>query len=308
MLYKIQQRRDTAENWETENPILEEGELGLVLGSNPTLFKIGDGVTPWNELAVASGPQGPQGEKGDPVEGGGGSFGTYSGWTITPEFTQTKVVTLRGNDPFVLRYGTVIGVRFSSPGGLNPSLDVAGTGAIPIGLTNTSNPALPYDIIQADMYFFMLVRNDTLIPTTTHIWQLITHPPTKATATADSTYAGLVKFAADNANNYSREIAATPAYVTAKAVLRDMLGGGFYVGVICTAYSTSDVTAGSTIAGSNLRLISDTETIMVVREGELEDVIVPSIEIVNRSGPPGTWRNLGNNIVSGEIGLFQRTS
>jgi hypothetical protein len=45
---KLQFRRDTAANWESENPILSEGELGLDLTNER--FKIGDGVTAWNSL------------------------------------------------------------------------------------------------------------------------------------------------------------------------------------------------------------------------------------------------------------------
>lgn len=47
----IQFRRDSAERWAAANPVLAEGELGLVLdGLNQC--KIGDGVTPWNSLPI----------------------------------------------------------------------------------------------------------------------------------------------------------------------------------------------------------------------------------------------------------------
>lgn len=43
--------RKTKEEWEKENPILLEGEHGFVTdGKNGECEKIGDGVTPWNEL------------------------------------------------------------------------------------------------------------------------------------------------------------------------------------------------------------------------------------------------------------------
>ena len=41
-------KRGTAARWAEVNPILENGEPGFVLDENR--FKIGDGVTPWNEL------------------------------------------------------------------------------------------------------------------------------------------------------------------------------------------------------------------------------------------------------------------
>jgi hypothetical protein len=48
MAIKFQFRRDTAATWESENPILSEGEMGLDLTNNS--FKIGDGTSRWNEL------------------------------------------------------------------------------------------------------------------------------------------------------------------------------------------------------------------------------------------------------------------
>lgn len=42
-------RTDNAENWESINPVLLKGELGIEAGEE-TKIKIGDGVTPWNSL------------------------------------------------------------------------------------------------------------------------------------------------------------------------------------------------------------------------------------------------------------------
>lgn len=59
-------REDTLENWEAKNPVLEKGEPGVVRdGQNGEWLKIGDGVTPWNELDYKRGPQGEKGDKGD---------------------------------------------------------------------------------------------------------------------------------------------------------------------------------------------------------------------------------------------------
>lgn len=46
---QMQQRRDTAAQWAASNPVLLEGELGIVT-DDPNLYKIGDGVTAWNDL------------------------------------------------------------------------------------------------------------------------------------------------------------------------------------------------------------------------------------------------------------------
>ena len=44
----FQLRRGNASVWEKNNPILSRGEPGFVIDENR--LKIGDGITPWNEL------------------------------------------------------------------------------------------------------------------------------------------------------------------------------------------------------------------------------------------------------------------
>ena len=64
MAVVIQFRRDNATVWTAENPILAEGEIGVELDTD--LFKIGNGITAWNDLAYAQrGPTGAKGDKGD---------------------------------------------------------------------------------------------------------------------------------------------------------------------------------------------------------------------------------------------------
>ncbi len=46
---KMQQRRDTAANWTSGNPILSAGEIGVETDTGK--FKIGDGSTAWNSIA-----------------------------------------------------------------------------------------------------------------------------------------------------------------------------------------------------------------------------------------------------------------
>lgn len=52
MSVQIQFRRGLAVEWAAANPILADGELGLEKDSR--LYKIGDGVTPWNSLQYGS--------------------------------------------------------------------------------------------------------------------------------------------------------------------------------------------------------------------------------------------------------------
>lgn len=50
---RFRQRRDTAANWTSVNPVLASGEIGVELRTapQPHRVKIGDGVTAWNSLA-----------------------------------------------------------------------------------------------------------------------------------------------------------------------------------------------------------------------------------------------------------------
>ena len=62
MATRIQQRRGTAAEWASANPVLALGEIGYdTTNSN---IRIGDGITAWNELETISGPQGEIGELG----------------------------------------------------------------------------------------------------------------------------------------------------------------------------------------------------------------------------------------------------
>ena len=50
----MQQRRDTADNWGTKNPVLEDGQTGYE--TNTGFSKLGDGVTPWRLLPYTGVP------------------------------------------------------------------------------------------------------------------------------------------------------------------------------------------------------------------------------------------------------------
>jgi len=54
---RMWQRRDSAANWTSKNPVLAAGEIGVELGAEPTdtKFKIGDGSTPWTTLPYFAG-------------------------------------------------------------------------------------------------------------------------------------------------------------------------------------------------------------------------------------------------------------
>lgn len=67
MTSRLQNRRDTAANWTSNNPTLAAGEIGLE--TDTSKFKMGDGSTAWTSLAYAyaagaTGPTGPAGATG----------------------------------------------------------------------------------------------------------------------------------------------------------------------------------------------------------------------------------------------------
>lgn len=51
MLYRMRQRRGTAAEWATKNPVLGAGEFGVE--SDSDIIKLGDGVRAWNDLPIA---------------------------------------------------------------------------------------------------------------------------------------------------------------------------------------------------------------------------------------------------------------
>lgn len=55
MADRVLQRRDTAANWAAANPVLMEGELGIITDGAKG-YKIGDGVTAWNNLEYPANP------------------------------------------------------------------------------------------------------------------------------------------------------------------------------------------------------------------------------------------------------------
>jgi len=84
--FHFQAGRDTAENWNTNNPILCGGEFGVIIDStDENWLKVGDGVTPWKLLPFKKGPKGNKGDKGDK----GDPF-VYS------DFTDEQLALLKG--------------------------------------------------------------------------------------------------------------------------------------------------------------------------------------------------------------------
>jgi hypothetical protein len=83
MANKIQLRRDTAENWASEDPILSQGEPGYDLTNK--ILKIGNGTAHWSELDPVGASQLPPDAQGYLINDGDGNLswgpgdGTFSG-------------------------------------------------------------------------------------------------------------------------------------------------------------------------------------------------------------------------------------
>lgn len=87
----MKQRRDTAVNWQAQNPILLDGEIGIVT-DQPDRYKVGDGVTEWNALPL-------RGFDGNIVQMTGGSrTAVMSQWAVTQALEEVENNMLKSED------------------------------------------------------------------------------------------------------------------------------------------------------------------------------------------------------------------
>jgi hypothetical protein len=82
MAYRILLRRDSLGNWQSNNPVLLSGEPGYE--TNTGKLKVGDGITPWNQLSYYYGATGGTGATG-PIGATGptGSIGVTGAMGVT---------------------------------------------------------------------------------------------------------------------------------------------------------------------------------------------------------------------------------
>lgn len=90
MTSRLQQRRDTAANWTSNNPTLAAGEIGIE--TDTAKFKVGTGSTAWASLAYG----GLQGTTG--LQGSAGSQGTQGGTTLSINAQTGTTYTLASGD------------------------------------------------------------------------------------------------------------------------------------------------------------------------------------------------------------------
>jgi hypothetical protein len=75
-LIRMIQRRDTAANWSSANPVLEAGEFGY--DTTNKVVKIGDGSTCWNALTAITGSNVAVGNGTITIKQGGVTKGTFT--------------------------------------------------------------------------------------------------------------------------------------------------------------------------------------------------------------------------------------
>ena len=106
----FQPARKKLAEWQSENPVLRDGEFGVVFdGTETEWLKVGDGVTAWNSLPYKKGPQGEQGvqgEKGDTgatgaqgpqgIQGEKGDKGDKGDAFTYADFTPEQLAGLKG--------------------------------------------------------------------------------------------------------------------------------------------------------------------------------------------------------------------
>lgn len=167
MIVQMQQRRGTAAQWVTEDPILADGEMGL---ERDTLkFKFGNGVDLWSDLDYAGGG------------GTGGGDDGLPGWTWRGQWSSATAYVARDAVQYQGRAFYALGPSTNSPPPstatsnsvwsliVDKGAESAGTAPsyanVPVGdlfrITGTSTTARPSS--RADIYFEWLTT-DGLAP------------------------------------------------------------------------------------------------------------------------------------------------
>ena len=156
---QMKQRRDTKANWASSNPVLLSGELGFV-SDDPNLYKMGDGVTPWNLL---------------PFRGFDGTLaqelGTSPNAVISQKVLSAKFAEIEEKIEDLEEggssgSGSTGGSDLSNGGTINGSLEVTGTLTVDRNLYLKGDNA--YHLIKADADGNLVINSDKVLEVSTN--------------------------------------------------------------------------------------------------------------------------------------------
>ena len=97
LLVQLLTRNDTAENWSSANPVLGKGEIGIELGDTPAenKFKVGDGITAWNDLGYSIDVRGILSTVDSKIEEALDGFSSTTVYEATCAYGADKVAALK---------------------------------------------------------------------------------------------------------------------------------------------------------------------------------------------------------------------
>jgi hypothetical protein len=165
MTSRMQQRRDTAANWTSNNPTLANGEIGIETDTKK--MKVGDGTTAWTSLAYAA-----TGTVTSITAGTGLSGGTISS---SGTIALSTPVSVANGGTGITSFGSGVATFLGTPTSANLAAaltDETGTGSnvfatsptltTPILTQGTSTPTFTtnaYTIVSTDAGLFLLASN-----------------------------------------------------------------------------------------------------------------------------------------------------
>lgn len=167
MTSRMQQRRDTAANWTSNNPTLAAGELGIETDTKK--MKVGDGTTAWASLAYAA-----TGTVTSITAGTGLTGGTITG---SGTVALSTPVSVANGGTGITSFGTGVATFLGTPTSANLAAaltDETGTGSAvfattptittPVLTQGTSTPTFTtnaYTIVSTDAGLFLLASNSS---------------------------------------------------------------------------------------------------------------------------------------------------
>ncbi len=145
MATRMQQRRGTAVQWTTANPVLAAGELGYETDTKK--FKIGDGITAWTSLPYFV-------NLGDIVDGAPGALDTLNELAAAlnddENFATTVTNALAGKSPFLIKTNSEWNAHSGNLAAGTIAVNSSSTNAVKIGVGTLPWADLPYVVFGDD--------------------------------------------------------------------------------------------------------------------------------------------------------------